>query len=96
MHPTDNHSRSDALFRSYLRFTLPELPFQPASAEAISLYEKALEGAKPKAANQIKYKIATTAQETGDKAKAIEYYTAIAGDPNFAEFANYQIKELSK
>ena len=66
------------------------------TAEAISLYEKALEGAKPKAANQIKYKIATTAQETGDKAKAIEYYTAIAGDPNFAEFANYQIKELSK
>ena len=64
--------------------------------EAIELYEKALEGAKPKAANQIKYKIATAAQEMGNKAKAIEYYTAIAGDPNFAEFANYQIKELSK
>lgn len=64
--------------------------------EAVELYEKALEGAKPKAANQIKYKIATVAQEMGNKAKAIEYYTAIAGDPNFAEFANYQIKELSK
>ncbi|MBE6234128.1 MAG: tetratricopeptide repeat protein [Bacteroidales bacterium] len=66
------------------------------NAGAIELYEKALEGAKPKAVNQVKYKIATAAQEMGDKAKAIEYYTMIAGDPNFAEFANYQIKELSK
>ena len=32
----------------------------------------------------------------GDKTKAIEFYNKILGDPNFAEFAKYQIAELSK
>lgn len=64
--------------------------------EALGLFEKAIDGAKPQAVNQIKYKIALTAQETGDKAKAIEYYNMILSDPNFAEYAKYQINELSK
>lgn len=66
------------------------------AAEAIALYEKALEGAKAQLVNQIKFKIAQAAQQAGDKAKAIEYYTMIAGDPNFAEFAKYQLNELNK
>ena len=65
-------------------------------AEAIANYEQALPEAKPKAVNQLKYKIAAAAQAMGDKAKAIEYYNMILGDPNFAEFAKYQIAELSK
>ena len=65
-------------------------------AEAIASYEQALPEAKPKAVNQLKYKIAAAAQVLGDKAKAIEYYNMILGDPNFGEFAKYQIAELSK
>jgi tetratricopeptide (TPR) repeat protein len=65
-------------------------------SEAIASYEQALPEAKPKAVNQLKYKIAAAAQAMGDKAKAIEYYNMILGDPNFAEFAKYQIAELSK
>ena len=65
-------------------------------AEAVAFYEKALVEAKPKALGQLNYKIASAAQAMGDKAKAIEYYNKILGDPNFAEFAKYQIAELSK
>lgn len=66
------------------------------NAEAVANFELALPEAKPKAVNQLKYKIATAAQAMGDKAKAIEYYNMILGDPNFGEFAKYQIAELSK
>jgi tetratricopeptide (TPR) repeat protein len=66
------------------------------NAEAAANFELALPEAKPKAVNQLKYKIAAAAQAMGDKAKAIEYYNMILGDPNFAEFAKYQIAELSK
>lgn len=66
------------------------------TADAIANYEKALVEAKPKALGQLNYKIAAAAQAMGDKTKAIEFYNKILGDPNFAEFAKYQIAELSK
>ena len=66
------------------------------TADAVANYEKALAEAKPKALGQLNYKIAAAAQAMGDKTKAIEFYNKILGDPNFAEFAKYQIAELSK
>jgi tetratricopeptide (TPR) repeat protein len=66
------------------------------TADAVANYEKALAEAKPKALGQLNYKIAAAAQAMGDKTKAIEFYNKILGDPNFAEFSQYQIAELSK
>lgn len=66
------------------------------NAEALENYEKAIDGVNPKALNQLRFKIATTAQEMGNKEKAIEYFSMITDDSDFGEFAKYQIAELSK
>ena len=64
---------------------------------AIEYFEKYL-AASPNAKNatQVKYVIADAAQKAGLKAKAIEYYSMITSDPNYAEYAKHQIAELSK
>ena len=67
------------------------------NAQGIEYFEKFLQlSPNAKGANQAKYQIAEAAKASGDKAKAIEYFQMIAADPQFAEYAGFQIKELSK
>lgn len=67
------------------------------NAQGIEYFEKFLQlSPNAKGANQAKYQIAEAAKASGNKAKAIEYFQMIAADPQFAEYATFQIKELSK
>lgn len=65
------------------------------NAECIANYEKYLE-LKPNAkdAAGVKFTIAALYQQGGDKAKAKEYYQAIANDPQYGPSAQEQLKTL--
>lgn len=65
------------------------------NAECIASYEKYLE-LKPNAkdAAGVKFTIAALYQQTGDKAKAKEYYQAISNDPQYGPSAQEQLKTL--
>jgi tetratricopeptide (TPR) repeat protein len=65
------------------------------NAECIANYEKYLE-LKPNAkdAAGVKFTIAALYQQGGDKAKAKEYYQAIATDPQYGPSAQEQLKTL--
>ena len=65
--------------------------------QTIEYFEKYLAvSPNAKNANQVKYVIADAAQKAGLKEKAIEYYSMITSDPDYAEYAKHQITELSK
>lgn len=65
------------------------------NADCIANFEKYLE-LKPNAkdAAGVKFTIAALYQQTGDKAKAKEYYQAIANDPQYGPSAQEQLKTL--
>ncbi len=65
------------------------------SADAIKYYEGYL-AVSPNAqdANAITFTIAALYQQAGNKAKALENYNKVAGDPKFGEQAQAQIKAL--
>lgn len=65
--------------------------------QGIEYFEKFLQvSPNAKNASQVKYQIADAAQKSGNKAKALEYFKMIVSDPQFAEYATFQINELSK
>ena len=65
------------------------------NADCIAFYQKYLE-LKPNAkdAAGVNFTIAALYQQMGDKAKAIEYYTKVASDPQFGAGAQEQLKVL--
>ena len=65
------------------------------NADCIAFYQKYLE-LKPNAkdAAGVKFTIAALYQQMGDKAKAVEYYTMVASDPQFGAGAQEQLKAL--
>ena len=65
------------------------------NADCIAFYEKYL-ALKPNAkdAAGVKFTIAALYQQMGDKAKAVEYYTMVASDPQFGAGAQEQLKVL--
>ena len=65
------------------------------NADCIAFYQKYLE-LKPNAkdAAGVTFTIAALYQKKGDKAKAIEYYTKVASDPQFGAGAQEQLKVL--
>ena len=65
------------------------------NADCIAFYQKYLE-LKPNAkdAAGVKFTIAALYQQMGDKAKAVEYYTMVASDPQFGAGAQEQLKVL--
>ena len=65
------------------------------NAECIAFYEKYL-ALKPNAkdAAGVNFTIAALYQQMGDKAKAIEFYTKVASDPQFGAGAQEQLKVL--
>ena len=65
------------------------------SAEAIDNFKKYLElSPNAKDAAQIMYTIAATAQQSGDKATAKEYYEKIVNDPKFGATAKQQLAAI--
>ena len=67
------------------------------NAKAISSYEKYLElSPDAKDANGIITTLAVLYQQTGNKAKAIEYYTKVQNDPQYGATAKQQLEALKK
>ena len=67
------------------------------NAKAISSYEKYLElSPDAKDANGIITTLAVLYQQTGNKAKAIEYYTKVQNDPQYGATAKQQLAALKK
>lgn len=65
------------------------------NADCITNYEKYLElSPNAKDAAGVKFTIAALYQQGGDKAKAKEYYQAVANDPQFGPSAQEQLKTL--
>ena len=65
------------------------------NADCIAFYQKYLE-LKPNAkdAAGVKFTIAALYQQMGEKAKAVEYYTMVASDPQYGAGAQEQLKVL--
>lgn len=67
------------------------------NANAVAYLEKYLQlSPNAKDANMMNYTIAVLSQGLGDKAKAVEYYTKLLGDPKFGETAKQQIEALNR
>jgi tetratricopeptide (TPR) repeat protein len=65
------------------------------NADCIANYEKYLElSPNAKDAGGVKFTIAALYQQAGDKAKAKEYYQAVATDPQYGASAQEQLKTL--
>ena len=65
------------------------------NADCIANYEKYLElSPNAKDAAGVKFTIAALYQQGGDKAKAKEYYQAVANDPQYGPSAQEQLKTL--
>ena len=65
------------------------------NADCIANYEKYLElNPNAKDAGGVKFTIAALYQQAGDKAKAKEYYQAVATDPQYGASAQEQLKTL--
>ena len=65
------------------------------NADCIANYEKYLElSPNAKDAAGVKFTIAALYQQTGDKAKAKEYYQAVSTDPQYGASAQEQLKTL--
>jgi tetratricopeptide (TPR) repeat protein len=67
------------------------------NAKAIGFYEKYLEiDPSAKDANGIITTLAVLYQQSGNKAKAIEYYTKVQNDPQYGATAKQQLEALKK